>query len=88
MSRLPRAHSDSTADLYAAAFSDNSLSTKTKQMQAAVAKLRIIVADMESTAKQALGEEGGGGFFGFGAKKVPEAELAKKMRQLYVDGGE
>ena len=75
------------ADLYAAAFSDNSLSTKTKKMKAAVEKVRTAVEGMESVAKQALGEDGGGGFFGLGKSKPNEAELKKKLREYYVEGG-
>jgi len=74
-------------DLYAAAFSDNSISAKTKKMKAAVEKVRAAVEGMSSVAKQALGEEGGGGFFGLGAKKPSDAELQKKMREYYVAGG-
>jgi len=75
------------ADLLAAAFSDNSLASKTKRMQAAVAELRDVVQEMQKTARTALGEESTGGFFGLGAKKPSEAELSKKMRELYVAGG-
>jgi len=76
------------ADLFAGAFSDNSISTKTKKMKAAVEKVRVAVNGMQSLARQALGEESaGGGFFGFGAKKPSEAELAKKLREYYVAGG-
>ena len=56
-------------------------------MQAKVAKMRTVVESMQSVSRQALGEEGGGGFFGLGAKKPNESELAKQMRQLYVEGG-
>ena len=77
------------ADLYASAFSSqNSISPKTKKMKASVDKLREIVGQMQSVSKQALGEEtGGGGFFGFGAKKPSETELKQKMKELYVQGG-
>lgn len=76
------------ADLFASAFSESSISAKTKTMQAAVAKMRAVVEEMESVSRQALGEEGaGGGLFGFGAKKVDKSELAKRLRNLYVEGG-
>ncbi|KAL7572317.1 hypothetical protein ACA910_017914 [Epithemia clementina (nom. ined.)] len=77
------------ADLFASAFSSqNAITPKTKSMKEAVAKLRTIVAEMEATTKQALGQDGGGGFFGFGGKKkVNEAELMQKMRALYAEGG-
>jgi hypothetical protein len=75
------------ADLLAGAFSDNSISTKTKKMQAAVSKLRSVVEELQSIAKQGLGEEAIGGLFGIGAKKANPAELAKSARQLYVAGG-
>lgn len=75
------------ADLFAGAFSDNSISAKTKKMKSSVEKLTAAVEGMRSVAKQALGEEGGGGFFGFGAKKPSETELAKKMREYYILGG-
>jgi hypothetical protein len=74
------------ADLYAAAFSESSISPKTKKMQAAVAKMRSVVEEMEEVCKQALGESSGG-LFGLGAKKVDKTELAKQLRTLYVDGG-
>lgn len=76
------------ADLYAGAFSDNSISAKTKKMRDSVQKLRAVVEGMNLAAKEALGEEkGGGGLFGFGAKKPTQTELAKKVRELYVAGG-
>lgn len=57
-------------------------------MKEAVEKVRAVVQDMQLTAKQALGEEtGGGGLFGFGAKKPSEQELKQKIKQLYVAGG-
>ena len=74
-------------DLFASAFSDNSISAKTKKMKEQVEVLRSTVSEMKLTAAQALGEAGGGGFFGLGAKKPSQAELAKKIRQLYVEGG-
>lgn len=75
------------ADLYAAAFSDNSISPKTKKMKAKVDILRETVEQMNSLAKEALGEEKEGGFFGLGAKKRSQAELSKIARELYVKGG-
>ena len=75
------------ADLYASAFSESSISTKTKKMQSAVAKLRTVVEEMESICKQGLGQETSGGLFGIGAKKADKNELSKRLRQLYVDGG-
>lgn len=75
------------ADLYASAFSESSISTKTKKMQSAVAKLRTVVDEMESICSQGLGQEQSGGLFGIGAKKVDKNELSKRLRQLYVDGG-
>lgn len=74
------------ADLLAGSFSDNSITPKTKKMQSAVADLRGIVAEMQKVSRQALGEEKGG-LFGLGAKKPNEAELSKKMKELYVKGG-
>lgn len=71
----------------AGAFPDNSISPKTKKMQAAVEKMRVVVKEMQSTTHQALGEESTGGMFGLGAKKPTEAEMSKKMRELYVAGG-
>lgn len=75
------------ADLLAAAFSDSSISPKTKKMKAAVENLRAAVQGMSSTAKLALGEEKSGGLFGFGGKKPSASELAKQMRDYYVAGG-
>jgi hypothetical protein len=76
-------------DLYAGSFSDNSISLKTKSMKEKVEKLRAIVTDMNLISRQALGEEQNGGLlFGIGAKVTPSpAELQKKIRQLYVEGG-
>lgn len=75
------------ADLFAGAFSDNSISAKTKRMKTAIEKVRASVQGMQSVARQALGEEGGGGFFGLGKSKPNEAELKKKLREYYIDGG-
>jgi hypothetical protein len=74
------------ADLLAGSFSDNSIAPKTRKMQAAVADLREIVKEMQKVSRQGLGEEKGG-LFGLGAKKPNEAELSKKMKELYVKGG-
>jgi len=76
------------ADLYAASFSDNKISAKTKNMKEKVAEVRSVVEGMNLAARQALGEEKAeGGLFGFGAKKPTEAELAQKVRKLYIEGG-
>ena len=74
-------------DLYAAAFSDSSISPKTRKMKAEVDKLREVVEAMQKTAGEALGEESSGGLFGLGGKKTSEEELRKRIRQLYVEGG-
>ena len=75
------------ADLLAAAFSDNSISAKTKKMQASVATLREVVEEMQKVCRLALGEEKTGGLFGIGAKKADQGELVKQIRTLYVQGG-
>lgn len=76
------------ADLFASSFSESSISSKTKKMQLAVKKLRDVITEMEDICKQGLGQEtSGGGLFGIGAKKVDKNELAKRLRQLYVEGG-
>jgi hypothetical protein len=75
------------ADLYASAFSESTISPKTKKMQLAVAKVRAVVEEMESICKQGLGQEQSGGLFGLGAKKADKTELSKRLRALYVDGG-
>jgi hypothetical protein len=75
-------------DLFASQFSDNSISTKTKTMKKEVDELRVIVQNMDSLAKQALGEETtGGGFFGFGKKQLSKSEISQKMKELYIAGG-
>jgi hypothetical protein len=74
------------ADLFASAFSESSISSKTKKMQGAVQKMRTVVKEMQDVVNETLGEEKGG-FFGIGAKKANPAESAKKLRQLYVQGG-
>jgi len=76
------------ADLFAASFSDNSISAKTKKMTEQVAILRSVVQDMNLAARQGLGEDtSSGGFFGIADKKLSQAELAKRVRELYVEGG-
>jgi hypothetical protein len=76
------------ADLLAASFSDSSITEKTKKMKKEVEDIRSIVQRMEQIAKQALGEEaGGGGMFGFGAKKPSKDELSKELKALYIEGG-
>jgi hypothetical protein len=74
------------ADLYAGAFSDSSVSAKTKKMQADIQKVRAAVQGMQGVAKQGLGEESGG-LFGLGGKKLSEAELSKQMKEYYTAGG-
>jgi len=73
-------------ELWAASFSESSISTKTKQMKAQVDVLREVVNGMTSLAKIALGEEKGGAF-GFGKKAKSNTELAAEVRDLYVKGG-
>jgi hypothetical protein len=76
------------ADLWAASFSDSSISTKTKKMKEQTEILAQVVEEMNSLAKLALGEEKpSGGLFGFGAKAPSQADLAKQVRELYVKGG-
>jgi len=75
------------ADLFASAFSESSISAKTKKMQEAISRVREVVEEMQSVSRQALGEEKSGGLFGLGAKKVDKNESAKKLRELYVKGG-
>ena len=76
------------ADLFAASFSENSFSAKTKKMQASVNKLRGILVELQSVAKQATGDEASGGMlFGLGAKKPDKAALSKRAKELYVEGG-
>eukprot|EP00591_Stephanopyxis_turris_P005748 CAMPEP_0195512154 /NCGR_PEP_ID=MMETSP0794_2-20130614/4212_1 /TAXON_ID=515487 /ORGANISM="Stephanopyxis turris, Strain CCMP 815" /LENGTH=227 /DNA_ID=CAMNT_0040639877 /DNA_START=196 /DNA_END=879 /DNA_ORIENTATION=+ len=75
-------------ELYAATFSDNSVSEKTKKMKVETEGLRTVVQGMNLAARQALGEEkAAGGLFGIGAKKPTEAELQQTVRKLYVEGG-
>lgn len=76
------------ADLWAASFSDNSISPKTKKMKEQTAILAEVSDGMSTAAKIALGEEKpSGGFLGFGAKAPSQAELAKEVRELYIKGG-
>jgi hypothetical protein len=76
------------AELFASAFTaQNAITPKAKKMKAAVEKLREIIGEMQSVTRQALGEEKSGGLFGLGAKKPSQEELAKQIRQLYVEGG-
>jgi hypothetical protein len=76
------------ADLWAASFSDNSISTKTKQMKEQTAILAEVVEKINISAKLALGEEKpSGGFLGFGTKAPSQAQLAKEVRELYIKGG-
>lgn len=76
------------ADLFAASFSDNSVSTKTKNMKEKVVKLRVVIQEMNLAARRALGEEKAeGGLFGFGAKQPSANELANTVRKLYIEGG-
>jgi hypothetical protein len=75
-------------DLFAAQFSDNSISPKTKAMKKEVDEIRSIVQQMESLAKQGLGEESaGGGFLGLGKKQPSKSEISNKLKELYIAGG-
>jgi hypothetical protein len=74
-------------DLFAATFSDNSISDKTRTMKKEVDELRFVVQTMISIAGQGLGEDTGGGLFGFGAKKLSKDEVSRKMKELYLEGG-
>ena len=58
-------------------------------MKDEVEALRKVVQGMHSSARIALGEEKAveGGLFGFGGKSPSQAELAQKVRGLYVEGG-
>lgn len=79
----------SAMDLFAATFSDNSVSAKTKAMKAEVEKLREVVEGLNKAARISLGEEkgGGGGLFGIGGKAPSQGELAKEVKDLYLKGG-
>jgi len=72
-------------DLLAAQFSDNSISAKTKSMKKDVDEIRGVVNEMQSICRQALGEESSGGLFG--KKQADKKELSKRMRELYLTGG-
>jgi hypothetical protein len=76
-------------DLFAATFSESSISPKTKAMKAEVEKLREVVEGLNKAARIAQGEEkgGGGGLFGIGAKATSKEELAKTVKDLYLKGG-
>ena len=75
------------ADLLAGAFSDSSISDKTRNIKGEVAMIREAVQGINTTAREALGEDvGGGGFFGLGPKKS-QAELSKSVREQYVKAG-
>ena len=76
------------AELWAASFSDNSISSKTKKMKEQTEILKEVVDGLNTAAKIALGEEKqGGGFLGFGAKAPSQTELSKQVRELYIKGG-
>lgn len=75
-------------DLFAATFSESSISAKTKAMKAEVETLREVVEGMSKAARLATGEEkGGGGLFGIGGKAPSQAELVKEVKSLYMKGG-
>ena len=75
-------------DLFAATFSDSSISPKTKAMQAEVSKLREVVSGISKAARIATGEEkSGGGLFGIGGKAPSQQELLKQVQELYLKGG-
>ena len=75
-------------DLFAATFSDSSITPKTKAMKAEVETLREVVAGMNEAARIALGEEkAGGGLFGIGGKSPSMGELGKQVQELYLKGG-
>lgn len=76
------------ADLWAASFSDSSISPKTKKLKEQTAILAEVVEGMNAAAKMALGEEKpSGGFLGFGGKAPSQAELSKEVKELYMKGG-
>ena len=78
----------SAMELYAATFSDSSITPKTKALKAEVDTLREVVDGMNKAAKIALGEESaGGGLFGIGSKKPSTSELSKQVQELYIKGG-
>ena len=58
-------------------------------MRKSVEKIREVVAGINAAAREASGEEsGGGGLFGLGSKKASPKELAVTIRQLYLEGGQ
>ena len=73
-------------DLFAATFSDSSISAKTKAMQAEVGTLREVVNGISKAARIATGEEKSGGLFGMG-KGPSQSELLKQVQELYLKGG-
>jgi hypothetical protein len=78
----------SAMDLFAATFSESSISPKTKAMQEEVAKLRDVVQGLNKSARIAQGEEkAGGGFFGVGGKTPSKTDLATEVKDLYMKGG-
>lgn len=78
----------SAMDLFAATFSESSISPKTKAMQAEVAKLRETVQGLNKVARVASGEEkSSGGLFGMGGKTPSKGELGKQVQELYLQGG-
>ena len=78
----------SAMDLFAATFSESSISPKTKAMQEEVAKLRNVVQGLNKSARIAQGEEkAGGGFFGVGGKTPSKTDLATEVKDLYMKGG-
>lgn len=77
----------SACDLFAAAFSDNSVSAKTKKMKSQTEILQEVIDGLALAAAQGLGEATSGGFFGLGGKAPSKAELSKRTRELYVKGG-
>lgn len=72
-------------DLYASAFSDNSITPKTRAMKQEVEKMREVVRQLNATARAALA----GSSSSSNSKKPSPIDLAKTetARQLYVDGG-
>jgi len=76
------------ADLWAGAFSENSVSVKTKQMREQVEILRRVTRGISRAALEGLGEaKPEGGVLGIGAKARSRTELQKDCAQLYIEGG-
>lgn len=71
------------ADLFASAFSDNSISPKTRKMQDQVILMREALEGIKKGADEALGEGGGGGLLGLGNKKRSEREIAEDVQVAY-----